>query len=289
MGTEKIASYLTAKAVCKVFPSDSGDVVALDNVNLEVAKGDFVTILGPSGCGKSTFLYILAGLAEKNSGDITMDGQRVDGPGPDRGLVFQSYSLFPWLTVRENIRFAYGLKQHTNLYQPLPKTLEQQSYADFLMELVGLADFANSYPEQLSGGMKQRVAIARTLAARPKALLMDEPFGALDSQTREEMQDLLLRLRRVEQLSVVFVTHDVDEAIYLADRVAMFTPRPGKIQSMVEIPLGAERQQYMKMEPEFIALKRQLLQMLNPHAADDSSRLQREDLLQRMEKVAASK
>ena len=201
-------------------------VLALDQVSLEVANREFVALLGPSGCGKSTLLYLIGGFLPVETGSIAVDGNAVAGPGPDRGIVFQHFALFPWKTVRGNI--LYGLER-----QGMPKAEREQRATEFI-ELVGLTGFADSYPAQLSGGMKQRCAIARTLAFDPKILLMDEPFGALDAQTRELMQSELLRIWQRTPKTVIFVTHDVGEAVYLADRVAVMSARPGKIKTIVD-------------------------------------------------------
>ncbi len=202
------------------------ELTALDGVDLEVRKNEFVALVGPSGCGKSTFLYMVGGFLEVSEGRILVNGEPVRGPGPDRGIVFQHFALFPWLTVRRNV--LYGLEERR---VPLEERLR---IARELIELVGLAGFEDAYPKQLSGGMKQRVAIARTLALDPEILLMDEPFGALDAQTRAMMQEELLRIWGRRRKTVLFVTHDVREAVYLADRVAVMTARPGKIKALID-------------------------------------------------------
>jgi NitT/TauT family transport system ATP-binding protein len=207
-------------------PARGRAVKALDEVSLEVANREFVALLGPSGCGKSTLLYLIGGFLPVETGSIAVDGNAVAGPGPDRGIVFQHFALFPWKTVRGNI--LYGLER-----QGMPKAEREQRAREFI-ELVGLTGFADSYPAQLSGGMRQRCAIARTLAFDPKILLMDEPFGALDAQTRELMQSELLRIWQRTPKTVIFVTHDVGEAVYLADRVAVMSARPGKIKTIVD-------------------------------------------------------
>ena len=201
-------------------------VLALDHVALEVGNREFVALLGPSGCGKSTLLYLIGGFLPVETGAIRIDGKPVAGPGPDRGIVFQHFALFPWKTVRGNI--LYGLER-----QGMAKAERERRAKDFI-ELVGLTGFEDSYPSQLSGGMKQRTAIARTLAFDPKILLMDEPFGALDAQTRGLMQSELLRIWRRTPKTVIFVTHDVQEAVYLADRVAVMSARPGRIKTIVD-------------------------------------------------------
>jgi NitT/TauT family transport system ATP-binding protein len=207
-------------------PPRGREVLALDQVSLEVGNREFVALLGPSGCGKSTLLYLIGGFLPVETGAILIDGQNVAGPGPDRGIVFQHFALFPWKTVRGNI--LYGLER-----QGMPKEEREKRAIDFI-ELVGLGGFEDSYPSQLSGGMKQRTAIARTLAFDPKILLMDEPFGALDAQTRGLMQSELLRIWQRTPKTVIFVTHDVQEAVYLADRVAVMSARPGRIKTIVD-------------------------------------------------------
>jgi NitT/TauT family transport system ATP-binding protein len=207
-------------------PPRGREVLALDHVALEVGNREFVALLGPSGCGKSTLLYLIGGFLPVETGAIRIDGKPVAGPGPDRGIVFQHFALFPWKTVRGNI--LYGLER-----QGMPKEERERRAKDFI-ELVGLTGFEDSYPSQLSGGMKQRTAIARTLAFDPKILLMDEPFGALDAQTRGLMQSELLRIWRRTPKTVIFVTHDVQEAVYLADRVAVMSARPGRIKTIVD-------------------------------------------------------
>jgi NitT/TauT family transport system ATP-binding protein len=207
-------------------PPRGREVLALDAVSLEVRRSEFIALLGPSGCGKSTLLYLIGGFLPVEKGEIRVDGKAVAGPGPDRGIVFQHFALFPWKTVRGNV--LYGLER-----QGMPKPEREKRAMDFI-ELVGLHGFEDSYPSQLSGGMKQRAAIARTLAFDPKILLMDEPFGALDAQTRGLMQMELLRIWQSRPKTVIFVTHDVQEAVYLADRVAVMSARPGRIKTIVD-------------------------------------------------------
>ena len=207
-------------------PLRGREVLALDQVSLDVANREFVALLGPSGCGKSTLLYLIGGFLPVETGTILVDGKPVAAPGPDRGIVFQHFALFPWKTVRGNI--LYGLER-----QGMPKEEREKRAMDFI-ELVGLNGFEDSYPSQLSGGMRQRTAIARTLAFDPKILLMDEPFGALDAQTRGLMQAELLRIWQRTPKTVIFVTHDVQEAVYLADRVAVMSARPGRIKTVVD-------------------------------------------------------
>jgi ABC-type nitrate/sulfonate/bicarbonate transport system ATPase subunit len=213
-------------------------------------ENDFVTILGPSGCGKSTLLRIVAGLDQPTTGQVLLDGAPVQGPGADRGMVFQSYTLFPWLTIEQNIRF--GLRER------LMGATEQKERSDYFINKVGLRGFEQHFPKQLSGGMQQRTAIARALANDPKMLLMDEPFGALDNQTRVLMQELLLGIWEAERKTVMFVTHDIDEAIFMANRVAVFSARPGRIKTEVAVDLPHPRHYTIKTSPEFMALKARL-------------------------------
>ncbi len=230
-------------------------VVALEDVSFDVAPQEFAVIVGPSGCGKSSLLYLAAGLAEATSGTILLNGRAVEGPGADRGMVFQSYTLFPWLTVRRNVEF--GLRRRR-----VPAAERSERVAHYLHE-VGLDKFADAYPKELSGGMMQRVAIARALANDPEILLMDEPFGALDSQTRMSMQNLLLRVWEHTHKTVLFVTHDIDEAVLLGDRVYVMSARPGRIKRMVPVDLPRPRSMAMVMEPDFIAIKREVLGLIH--------------------------
>ncbi|OIQ98151.1 bicarbonate transport ATP-binding protein CmpC [mine drainage metagenome] len=233
-------------------------VLAVDGVSLEVQPGEFVSLIGPSGCGKSTLLNAVAGLVQATEGGAFLDGRLIDGPGPERGVVFQQYSLFPWMTVRKNVEF--GLKM-----QGLPAS-SRESSARTLLGLAGLLAFENHYPEQLSGGMKQRVGIVRALAASPKVLLMDEPFGALDSQTRMIMQQILTNMWQRFRLSVLFVTHDIEEAIFLSDRVYVMTARPGRIKAVVDVPLPRPRVAADMMSEAFL----QILQTLRSQIREES-------------------
>ena len=247
---------LRVDAVSLRYQSPKGETfTALDRVSLEVPDQQFAAIVGPSGCGKSSLLYLTAGLAEPSDGEIYVGGHKVEGPGADRGMVFQGYTLFPWLTVRQNVEF--GLKRRGLRSDEINTTVE------YFLNEVGLRKFANHYPKQLSGGMMQRVAIARALANDPQILLMDEPFGALDSQTRLQMQKLLLRVWEHSRKTVVFVTHDIDEAILLADRIYVMGARPGCIKRTLEVPLARPRDMDVVMEPAFIAMKREILELLH--------------------------
>ena len=247
---------LRVEQVCLRYSTPDGQTfTALENVSLSVPDQQFAVLVGPSGCGKSSLLYLTAGLAEPTSGSICVGGKRVEGPGADRGMVFQSYTLFPWLSVRQNIEF--GLKRKGMV------SAEREEIVDFYLNEVGLTQFADRYPKQLSGGMMQRVAIARALANDPQILLMDEPFGALDSQTRMQMQQLLLRVWEHSKKTVVFVTHDIDEAILLGDRVYVMGARPGRIKREMEVPMPRPRDMDMVMERQFIEMKREILGLLH--------------------------
>ena len=253
-----MSSVLSCRAVGKVFGSGRSRVTALENVCLEIAHGEFVTLVGASGCGKSTLLRTLAGLEQTTSGQIDAAGAPVTGPCTDLGMVFQNYSLYPWLTVMQNIKFPRQLGVHTR--DCTSGDVEAASgRADALLHVMGLDNVASAYPSQLSGGMQQRVAIARALMTRPRILLMDEPFGALDVQTREVMHDLILHVCSLEGCTVVFVTHDVEEAIYLGQRVVLMAPRPGRIDSIYGVPLPAARSQEIKLTPEFRQLRAKIL------------------------------
>ena len=244
-------SSVSIQAVSRTFEGRQGQRThALLPVDFEVRDNDFVTILGPSGCGKSTLLRIVAGLDHATSGRVLLDGMPVEGPGADRGMVFQSYTLFPWLTIEQNIRF--GLRE-----RGMPEAQQKERAAYFIAK-VGLRGFEQHFPKQLSGGMQQRTAIARALANDPKILLMDEPFGALDNQTRVLMQELLLGIWEAERKTVLFVTHDIDEAIFMANRVAVFSARPGRIKTELSVDLPHPRHYTIKTSPEFMDLKARL-------------------------------
>ncbi len=258
----EVASMAPPRIVCrqvnKVFGEGAKQVQALQNVDLTVGDNEFVTFVGASGCGKSTLLRTLAGLERHTSGDLLVSGQAINGPGQDRAMVFQHYSLYPWLDVVGNIKFCRQLKSHTT-GRTSADVEAASGRADALLQLMGLGHVAHAYPNQLSGGMQQRVAIARALMGRPQMLLMDEPFGALDAQTREVMHDLILHVHRLERSTIVFVTHDVEEAIYLGHRVVLMAPRPGRIDTIYDVPLPAHRTQDMKLSAPFTALKAEIL------------------------------
>jgi NitT/TauT family transport system ATP-binding protein len=233
-----------------VYGSDGSSVVAVNDVNLDVKPGEFVSLIGPSGCGKSTILNIVAGFAQPTSGEATVDGKKITKPSSERGVVFQQYSLFPWLSVRKNVEF--GLKMAG--VDPHKRSVTART----LLDLAGLASFENHYPDQLSGGMKQRIGIVRALAASPQVLLMDEPFGALDTQTRVVMQEILTNIWQQFRISVLFITHDIEESIFLSDRIYVMTARPGRIKAEIKVPLPRPRSAEMTDAPEFVRLVHEL-------------------------------
>jgi NitT/TauT family transport system ATP-binding protein len=238
---------ITIDRIHKSFPLQGKTFTALGDVSLELADNEFVTVVGPSGCGKTTLMNILAGLETPTSGRALVDGTPVTGPGPDRGVIFQQYALFPWLTVRKNVEF--GLKT-----KGVPRD-ERRRVAQHFIDLVGLGQFADALPKTLSGGMKQRVAIARAYAVNPSILLMDEPFGAVDALTRVRLQDQLLATWSQEKRSVVFITHDVDEAVFLANRVVVMAARPGRVVEIIDVDLPYPRNDELRLSPAFTALR----------------------------------
>jgi len=248
------AAVLSVAGVSKSFRSGQGETLALRATDLRVAENDFVTILGPSGCGKSTLLRIVAGLEQPTAGEVLLDGRRIEGPGADRGMVFQSYTLFPWLTVLDNV--CFGLRERG---LPRPRQLE---IANGFIDQVGLRGFEHHFPKQLSGGMQQRTAIARALANGPRILLMDEPFGALDHQTRELMQELLLGIWEAERKTVLFVTHDIDEAVFMGTRVVVMSARPGRIKLDRPVPIAHPRHYSVKTTPAFSEIKAELTEQV---------------------------
>jgi NitT/TauT family transport system ATP-binding protein len=252
---------LELKDLQKVFPTAKGDVTALKNINFKAHRREFVCVIGASGCGKSTLIRILAGLESASAGEVLLDGEPVSGPGPDRGMVFQGYTLFPWLTVKKNVMF--GLRSQGLGYATA------ESEAMQWIDLVGLEKFADSYPDQLSGGMKQRVAIARALANKPRILLMDEPYGALDAQTRSKMQSYLLEIWHNIDITVLFITHDLDEAIYLADRILVLKAHPGEVQEVIEVPVPRPRDPEQFISPEFLATRKRIDELIHPPATED--------------------
>ena len=243
-------AVMRVEGLSRVFPQPSGSVTALSNVSFDVRAREFISVIGPSGCGKSTLIRILAGLDQPSAGRVLLDDREVCGPGADRGMVFQSYTLFPWLTVEQNVLFGPNLKRK-------PRA-ERDRFAAKWLELVGLTKFANAYPAQLSGGMKQRVAIARALANEPRILLMDEPFGALDAQTRCSMQSHLLRIWESVDVTVMFITHDLDEAVYLSDRIVVLAAHPGRVAEIIDVPVPRPRDPRQFLSGHFLATKQRL-------------------------------
>jgi NitT/TauT family transport system ATP-binding protein len=245
------ATHIQVQGVNKVFKTAERDVIALQDINLDIPQGQFVCLLGPSGCGKSTLLNAIAGFALPSSGSIKADGKLVTGPGPERGMVFQEYALFPWMTVEKNIAFGLEIKGMAQA--------QIDSKVDQLLHMLSLSDFKNRFPKDLSGGMRQRVAIARVLALDSPIMLMDEPFGALDALTRRNLQDELLRIWAELKKTIIFVTHSIEEAIYLADRIVVMTYRPGTVKRDIIVELPRLRD---PSSNEFNALKRELGQLV---------------------------
>ncbi len=243
----------------KSFAGRRNSNLVLDDVTLSIPGGEFFTIVGASGCGKSTLLRIVAGLETADAGSVLVGGNAIDGPGVDRAMVFQDYSLFPWLTVIDNVLFSRRLAANAHDNLALERGAEDRR-ARRLISLVGLSKVQDAYPSQLSGGMRQRVAIARALMSKPSIILMDEPFGALDAQTREVMQDLVLNVVAEEGTTFVFVTHDVEEALYLGTRVLLMAPHPGRVDTIYDVPLPRRRNAMMRLDPGFLQLKRQVME-----------------------------
>lgn len=252
---------LEVKSLGKKFNSQQGLVTALKDINFKTHRREFVCVIGPSGCGKSTLIRILAGLESPSSGEVLLDNKPVLEPGPDRGMVFQGYTLFPWLSVKHNVMFGLEMQGNTRA--------TAESEAMNWIDLVGLEKFANAYPHQLSGGMKQRVAIARALANKPRILLMDEPFGALDAQTRGKMQANLIEIWRNIDITILFITHDLEEAIYLADRILVLKANPGEVHEMIEVSVPRPRTPGQDISPEFLATKKRLEELIHPPVKDE--------------------
>lgn len=255
------SSKIIAAHIDKVYKSGKKEIKAIDDVTIDIQDNDFVCIVGPSGCGKSTILRMLAGLDFPTKGQIIMDDRNITGPGPDRGMVFQTYTLFPWMSVEDNIKFGLLIKK-------MPKE-EQQEIADRYLEIIGLRKFAKSYPKELSGGMKQRVAIARALANQPEVLLMDEPFGALDPHTKSMMQLLLREIWEKEHPTIVFITHDIDEAVFLANKIYVLSARPGRVQKVTYVYLPHKRSLSLKDTPEFITIRNGINDLLYSSVESD--------------------
>lgn len=249
---------LIIEGVSKIYADKKRQVTALQNTSFTVKPSEFVTLLGPSGCGKSTLLKIVAGLEEPSSGRVLLDGQEVEGPNRDRGMVFQTYTLFPWLTVRQNIEFGLDVAGKSKK--------DRYDVSQHYIEKIGLKGFEQAYPSELSGGMKQRVAIARALANDPKVLLMDEPFGALDAQTRTVMQELLLDVWDESHKTIIFVTHDVEEAVFIGDTIYVMTARPGKIKARISVDLPPKRTYDLKVSEKFLDIKKDVLALIREEA-----------------------
>jgi len=256
---------LTVRGLRKSFLSDGQERTVFDGLTFDVHRREFICVIGPSGCGKSTFIRIVAGLDECSGGELLLDGKPVGGPGPDRGMVFQGYTLFPWLTVKRNVMF--GLEMQGKGRETADVEARQW------LDMVGLAHVENSYPHELSGGMKQRVAIARALANEPRILIMDEPFGALDAQTRAQMQSYLLQIWKKVDVTVLFITHDLDEAIYLADRILVLGANPGRVLEFIENPVPRPRTPDQCVTPEFMAIRHRLEELIHPPVEVEEERV----------------
>lgn len=252
---------LKSKNITKEFDSASGTRRVLNDVSFETHRREFLSVIGPSGCGKSTLIRILAGLEQSTKGSVHLSGKPVNEPGPERGMVFQGYTLFPWLSVKKNIMFGLEIAGKG-------KTTAANEALQWI-DMVGLTEFTNHYPAQLSGGMQQRVAIARALANKPRVLLMDEPFGALDSQTRAKMQSHLLQIWKNVDITIIFITHDLDEAIYLSDRILVLKANPGEIQEIIDVPVPRPRSREQSITPEFLATKYHIENMIHPKKEDE--------------------
>jgi NitT/TauT family transport system ATP-binding protein len=253
---------LEVDRLTRQFSTNGTTCTALREISLRVHRREFVCVIGPSGCGKSTLIRIIAGLEQPTSGRLLLDGHEIGGPGPDRGMVFQGYTLFPWLTVTRNVMFGLEMKG-------MERDQAEREALQWI-DLVGLTRFKHSYPAQLSGGMKQRTAIARALAAQPRILLMDEPFGALDAQTRCQMQTHLLEIWRNVDVTILFITHDLDEAVLLADRILVLKANPGEVQEFIEVPVPRPRHAAQMTTPEFLATRARLDQLIHPPVTDSA-------------------
>ena len=256
---------LEVDSLKKKFQDREGEIVALGNISFSVHQREFICVIGPSGCGKSTLIRIIAGLEKQTSGSILLDSKPIDSPSSDRGMVFQNYTLFPWLTIKKNIMFGLIMSK-TDRQEANTKAMDW-------LELVGLSEFSDLYPHQLSGGMKQRVAIARALATRPRILLMDEPFGALDAQTRAQMQSYLLQIWESLDITIIFITHDLEEAIYLADRIFVLGSSSNQLQEIVEIPVSRPRKPDQFLSSEFLATKKHLEDLINPEKRSTAKKI----------------
>lgn len=254
--TSQGAVRITFDHVSVEFSTARGPMRVIDDVSFDIHEGEFVSIIGPSGCGKTTLMNIVGGFVQPTGGSVLLDGKPIIKPGPDRGVIFQEYGVFPWLTVRQNIEF--GLKLSAN---QIPAA-ERAAVCERYMGLMGLSDFASHFPKHLSGGMRQRLAIARAYAVKPEFLLMDEPFGALDAQTRSAMQDLLLEVLTTERKTVMLITHSVEEAIYLSTRIVVVTARPARIRTIIDVPFGYPRVENVHEDPRFMALRSEIRELV---------------------------
>ncbi len=252
---------LSVRGLQKAFGPAGHRHVVFDDLSFDIRRRELITIIGPSGCGKSTFIRIAAGLDEATGGEILLDGQPIRGPGPDRGMVFQGYTLFPWLTVKQNVMFGLEMQGKS--------AVEAEATAREWLEMVGLSRFEESYPHELSGGMKQRVAIARALANEPRVLIMDEPFGALDALTRAKMQAYLLQIWKKVDVTILFITHDLDEAIHLSDRILVLGVNPGGVREFIENPVPRPRSAAQFLSPEYLALKARLDELIHTPSDDE--------------------
>jgi NitT/TauT family transport system ATP-binding protein len=262
----------------KIFGTGKQSTTALRDINFRTHRRELLCVVGPSGCGKTSLVRILAGLEEKTSGQVLLQGKDVAGPGRERGMVFQGYTLFPWLTVKKNVMFGLEVNGHGSH--------ESERQALQWLQLVGLERFADAYPHQLSGGMKQRVAIVRALANQPRILLMDEPFGALDAQTRCRMQAHLLEIWRKIDITIVFITHDLDEAIFLADRILVLSAHPGEVRELIEVPVPRPRSAAQLISPTFLATKARLEELIHQSKADDDEEADTYAMVARLTEVA---
>lgn len=264
----KRPARISFENVALEFPGANNAIRVVDNVSYEIGNGEFVSIIGPSGCGKTTMMNMVAGFLHPTSGSVKVDGKQVQGPGPDRGVIFQEYGVFPWLTVRENIAFGLTLAANKT------SAAERNEICDRYMKLMGLGDFADAYPKMLSGGMRQRLAIARAYAVKPQFLLMDEPFGALDAQTRAHMQDILLQALQTENKTVMLITHSVEEAVYMSSRIVVMTARPTRIREIIEVPFPYPRDPSLHEDPLFGQLRSHVRNLVMREYAAQSRQLQ---------------
>lgn len=256
---------LTVRGLRKTFFGEDGERIVFDGLTFDIHRREFICVIGPSGCGKSTFIRIVAGLDEASGGELLLDGEPIEGPCPQRGMVFQGYTLFPWLTVKRNVMF--GLEMQGKGREMADVEARQW------LDMVGLRKFESAYPHELSGGMKQRVAIARALANEPRILIMDEPFGALDAQTRAQMQSYLLQIWRKVDVTVLFITHDLDEAVYLADRILVMGTNPGRVVEIIDNPVPRPRTPAQFLSPEFLAVRRRLDELIHPPAEAEEEKV----------------